>query len=316
MHREKLDFLKEKGLCFDCLCTGHWSRNCDRRITCKNCNQTHPRILHVERKERSAQGTTDTPKKGSDNCTSTSTCCHPRAGTNNGILPFLPVQVKCIKGNKVMRTYAFLDPGSTGTFCSKRLVNKLKAEGRRAKIHLRTMGLNKAVSSSIVKGLEISDLSSKHFYNLPEVFTQKEMPVSPDNIIGEEELSKWPYLKDIQIPRIETNVDLLIGTKASKLMEPWEVINSHMDGPYAVKTLLGWVINGQLQDNYRKNGNGYPAFTVNRTKIDRIEELLINQYHHDFNERSTEQEEMSREEKRFMEIVESSIQLQEGHYVL
>lgn len=316
-HREKLDFLKEKGLCFGCLCTGHLSRNCDRRITCKKCNQTHPSILHVERKEKGTQETSDTQRKGSENCTTTSTCGHTGAGYNNGILPILPVQVKCIKGNKVMKTYAFLDPGSTGTFCSGKLAKELQAEGRKAKIHLRTMGLNKAVSSSIINGLEISGLSGKHFYELPEVFTQNEMPVSPDNIISEEELSQWPYLKDIQIPHIKADVDLLIGTNASKLMEPWEVINSRSDGPYAIKTLLGWVINGPLQGNNSHNGNGYPAFTVNRTQIDRIEELLTNQYHHDFNEAtSDDQEEMSWEEKRFMEIVESSAQLKEGHYVL
>lgn len=62
-HREKLAFLKEKGLCFSCLGTGHLSRNCDRRITCKQCNQSHPSILHLERTERSTQGTTDLPKK-------------------------------------------------------------------------------------------------------------------------------------------------------------------------------------------------------------------------------------------------------------
>jgi hypothetical protein len=60
--------------------------------------------------------------------------------------------------------------------------------------------------------------------------------VSADNLISEVELNKWPYLQGIRIPRIAANVDLLIGTNASKLMEPWEVINSHGDGPYAVRT--------------------------------------------------------------------------------
>lgn len=36
-HRDKIDFLKEKGLCFGCLCSGHRSKDCDRRLTCKDC---------------------------------------------------------------------------------------------------------------------------------------------------------------------------------------------------------------------------------------------------------------------------------------
>lgn len=95
------------------------------------------------------------------------------------------------------------------------------------------------------------------------------MPVSTDNIISVEELTKWPYLNGIQIPCIRADVDLLIGTNASKLMEPWEVINSHEDGPYAVKTVLGWVINGPLQGNNDRQGeSGYPTITVNRTVED------------------------------------------------
>lgn len=59
----------------------------------------------------------------------TSTCGHTGAGNSNGILPILPVQVKCNKGNKVIETYVFLDPGSTGTFCSENMVERLNTEG-------------------------------------------------------------------------------------------------------------------------------------------------------------------------------------------
>lgn len=146
------------------------------------------------------------------------------------------------------------------------------------------------------------------------MFTQKEMPVSTDNIISEEELTKWPYLKELKIPHMNSDVDLLIGTNASKLMEPWEVVNSQSEGPYAIKTLLGWVINGSVH-GYGDSESGYPSVHANRTVVDRIEELLTSQYNYDFIERSfTEQEEMSREEKKFVEIMEGSVQLEDGHY--
>ncbi len=91
------------------------------------------------------------------------------------------------------------------------------------------------------------------------------------------------------------------------------MINSHGDG-YAIRTLLEWVINGPLQGNNDKQSeSGYPAVTVIRTIVDRLEELLTNQCNHNFNERtSKDQEEMSREEKKIFEILESSVQ--EGYY--
>lgn len=58
------------------------------------------------------------------------------------------------------------------------------------------------------------------------------------------------------------------------------------------------MINGPLQGNNDKQSrNGYPPVTVNETMVDRMEELLTNQYNHDFNERAfKDQEEMSGDE--------------------
>lgn len=170
----------------------------------------------------------------------------------------------------------------------------------------------------MVEGLEISGLTDGQYFTLPSTFTQQEMPVSVDNIISEEELVKWSYLRDAHIPHINADVELLIGANASKLMEPWEVINSRGEGPYAVKTLLGWVINGPLQGNSASQWeNGHTTAIVNRIGVDRLEELLISQYNQDFSERLfNDKEKMSVEEKRFMEIMESSVQLKDGHYMM
>ena len=141
-----MDYLKENGLCFSCLCTGHLSKNCDRRITCKQCNQTQPSVLHIGDKERVTQnrqkdGEKDTEEsKTSESCTTSSACSLTGAGHCNGVLTILPVKVKSSKGNKVIETYAFLDPGSTGTFCSEKFIDWLNIEGPKAKILFRTMG--------------------------------------------------------------------------------------------------------------------------------------------------------------------------------
>ena len=83
----------------------------------------------------------------------------------------------------------------------------------------------------------------------------------------------------MRIPYINTSIDLLIGTNASKLMEPWEVINSREDGPYVIRTLLGWVINYLLQGSCEGN---HLSIYATRTVIDRIKELLTSQYNNNF----------------------------------
>lgn len=76
-----------------------------------------------------------------------------------------------------------------------------------------------------------------------------------------------------QISSISAKVKLLIGTNAPKLLEPWEVINSRGEGPYAVGTPLGWVVNGPLR-NSRDDA----------VSVASLEELLISKYKREFSE--------------------------------
>lgn len=55
--------------------------------------------------------------------------------------------------------------------------------------------------------------------------------MSMDNIATEGDLAKWPYLAKVKIPSIKANMDLLIGSNAPKMLEPWEVIHSQGGGP-------------------------------------------------------------------------------------
>ncbi|XP_039862226.1 uncharacterized protein LOC120717994 [Simochromis diagramma] len=54
-HKERVDFLKSKGLCFGCLVYGHLSKFCKRRMECKECSLKHPDILHMGKKESSVE---------------------------------------------------------------------------------------------------------------------------------------------------------------------------------------------------------------------------------------------------------------------
>lgn len=76
---------------------------------------------------------------------------------------------------------------------------------------------------------------------LPHVFTQNKIPVKKENILSQEDVDQWSYLREVKIPKIDSDVGLLIA------LEPWKLINSQGNGPHAVKTILGWTINGPLR---------------------------------------------------------------------
>lgn len=69
-------------------------------------------------------------------------CGHLWASTGAGnVLSVVPVKVKAGKGHKVIETYAFIDPGSTDTFCTERLMSQLNLKGRKSNILLKTMSV-------------------------------------------------------------------------------------------------------------------------------------------------------------------------------
>lgn len=114
------------------------------------------------------------------------------------------------------------------------------------------------------------------------------MSVTKDNIPTQEHLKKWPYLRKVQLPQIDSDIELLIGMNAAKVMEHWQVINSQKDGPYAVRTLLGWVINSPLGGGCSK-GVEMATMTANRISLIDLQKLLVSQYNTDFNEKVYEE---------------------------
>ena len=68
----------------------------------------------------------------------------------------------------------------------------------------------------------------------------------------------WPHLeklKDKLAPKLDCDVGVLIGYDCSKALDPREVVSAgpNKDGPFALKTDLGWgivgVISGSIIDN-------------------------------------------------------------------
>ena len=92
--------------------------------------------------------------------TSLGTCGHTGAGKDQCVLSILPVKVKSAKGNHIITTYAFLDPGSSATLCSEQLMQRLNIKGQRTHFLLRTMGQETVVPAYSLTGLEVSGLDS------------------------------------------------------------------------------------------------------------------------------------------------------------
>jgi len=116
--------------------------------------------------------------------------------------------------------------------------------------------------------------------------------------------------EDINLPCIEAAVDLLIGSDVPKALEPQDVKRSNDGGPYAVRTLLGWTLNGPLG---RSNSSNHAA---NRIQSHANLDLQFERFcEMEFNDSQFSTEKgMSQEDKKALTILEESAELRNGHY--
>ena len=162
-----------------------------------------------------------------------------------------------------------------------------------------------------IVSLEVLDLDEVNLIELPSVFTRKKLPVEAENVATQEDIDRWPHLSGIQLPEIDANVGLLIGTDAPEVLEPKEVRPSSQGGPYATRTVLGWVINGPLGRVQSSS-----TCTANFIKADlELSEQFRSYCNMEFNDSVYSCEpSLSQNDKRALEIMNETAALRNGHY--
>lgn len=96
-----------------------------------------------------------------------------------------------------------------------------------------------------------------------------------------------------------------------------KTFHSEDDGPYAVRIILGWVINVPLRhDGCATPSESGQSVSVNHISIANVENLLVQQFNYDFPEKASEEKhEMSREDIQFMDcMVNETVKKVDGHY--
>ncbi|KAJ8366529.1 hypothetical protein AAFF_G00350830, partial [Aldrovandia affinis] len=99
-------------------------------------------------------------------------------------------------------------------------------------------------------------------------------------------------------------------------MEPLQVVSSVDDGPYAVRTILGWTVNGPLRGGSdTMETNKRTEVTANRISVAKLEELWQLQFKQDFPDAGQNEDiEMSKDDHQFMNMVSQSSKLVDGQY--
>ena len=243
-YQERIQFLISKHLCFGCLSADHTARHCPRRKTCTvaNCAKKHPTILHTNTAGR--DGPPFTPSAGISLCEDSAHVYNGMAYSKIGLayskiglayskigMAVVPVKVWSKTTKTPVITYAFLDSGSSSTFCTESWIKQLRVSGTRTQISLTTLERkNSLIDSFIVKDLIISDLDENVLIALPALYTRPKIPVSKEDTPTQDDVDQWPHLCGVHLPEVDAEIDLLIACDVPTVFDPLEVRHSKDGG--------------------------------------------------------------------------------------
>ena len=225
-----------KRLCFRCLSEGHRARECPSTAVCgqDGCNRRHHTLLH-----------SDSPVGRSSvnhHFDVSETNCALGVDDSAVCLPLTKVRVN---GSHV--AVALLDPGSSCTLISRSLAQRLKLTGDKVEFTLQTVNGKKTLDSSTV-AYQVSSMDGSYVHDVDHSLVVSDIPASaPSN---SPQLHEYGYLADLKFADIKpgTRADLIIGQDHSEMMIPLQVRSGEqgVNLPYAIRTRLGWVLNGKF----------------------------------------------------------------------
>ena len=303
---KRLEYVKANRRCQNCLAYNHFARNCYREKGCKIAGCPHKHHILLHQLPKSGQNQNPSSAKPTGGCNATSS-----AGKGKVCLRILPVRVE--NGTKSIDTYALLDNGSDVSLCDERLVSMLDLKGKS-----RTFTINSVNSSKVVNGqevgLQVRSLNSSDGVNIEQAWSVSRLPISLRGLPNNGDISTWPHLAGIEIPRIASNdVMLLIGSDTPEAFWPLEERRGRRGEPYAIRSILGWTIQGPIA---KQMDSDVAQVNFQQSGGDILQEQIHSLWNAEFNDGPSAGKSLSVEDKRALRIMEESVTREGGHYMV
>ena len=324
--KERSNWVKNKRLCYKCLSSKHTTKECKRTSTCtvSGCTGTyHHTLLHSFISRKSNESTSNESDSASHSakrmqndkpeCSSNTNAVTCAQASDNVYLCVVPVKVH-YKGRTAL-TYAFLDQGSTHSFCDKKLVTTLGILGQRQDLKLQTLGNPASTHHGLTFSLNVASLEGNTSITLPKVFSLDDIPIRPNLIPAKNTLKEMSHLSDLSFPCLQgASVTLLIGADVPELFCPLSVRKGRRGQPVAIETPLGWSL---LGPSLVPSAAGNCSINFVKHQTSDVEQLVQRLWANDFGDgTSVLNRPFSREDRVMLNVLEETVAIKNGHYYL
>ncbi|XP_058467435.1 uncharacterized protein LOC131440300 [Malaya genurostris] len=263
-HRWKA--VSEYSLCRTCL-GAHGRRPCKTMKLCGvgDCQLKHNPLLHSSSRKH----------ESSSKATPSEALTNYHHSTSTTLFRIVPVTLH--GNNRTVKTFAFLDDGSSMTLIEETIANQLALEGAQAPLCLQwTANVTRSEKHSKRVSLEITGSYNEQVYPLSNVRTVKNLNL-PRQSMQYSKLSKqYAYLKGLPIEDYDDAVpQILIGNDNSHLGAVLKIREGMTFEPIAAKTRLGWTIYGAGKDEESHHSHSYHICQCNRQLHDLVRDNFL-----------------------------------------
>ena len=161
-------------------------------------------------------------------------------------LKLFPVNVKY--GNRIEKTYAFLDTGSGQTICDKELADRLGATGPKKVLNILTFSSDSPKKwTGMLISLSVTSLADGKEVELNDVLTKDTIPLSAIALPTAVEHERMQHLQGVELHELENkSVGLLIGVDNHSVFRHFDERHGKDGEPDAIQTVLGWTLFGVM----------------------------------------------------------------------
>uniref|UniRef100_A0A1L8DJ10 Putative bel-1 dta-i n=1 Tax=Nyssomyia neivai TaxID=330878 RepID=A0A1L8DJ10_9DIPT len=258
---ERMNVIKDKKFCFNCLKPGHSSRNCRVKTRCPKpgCGKRHHILLHMDADPvREDAANQEAPQVEVNDSVVNEPPSQKGAEEVDGVvahfttpekilMKILPVNVTGPNGT--IKTYAFLDEGATITLMKQSLAMRLGVTGPNVPLTWQGATPETCIDTTSRKvecRIQGGFPKAKRYY-LKDVRTIANLSLPGKTVDMAALCRKWKHLEKAPVASMEdAEPEMLIGLDNLPLVTSLKVIKGPWDAPYLVRTLLGWVVLGKM----------------------------------------------------------------------
>ena len=130
-HDETVALLRSNDCCLNCLCPGHYVKECKSLHRCKHCQRPHHSLLHVDGKDTKSSKPNDTRSEHSVTEPTVKPSHHASVKIQSDLL-LMTCQVLIESSQGATKARALLDSGSSASFILKRVTQALSRSADRS----------------------------------------------------------------------------------------------------------------------------------------------------------------------------------------